>query len=222
VTILVEARHFIRPITRAAFNAYVDFFGNDVIPAMQRNGFDLVGAWQRSGGEMGQDLALYRFDSLADYERAQVSLAADTTLGPIIGRLLESVEMAETTKIGSPLGEAAVQGLERALANPPAASRQYEQVVTKLIFSGQMQGLELLEELAAFAAKQQLGSVVASYQTITGPGPEATQIWLLPETATPLVYTRDDPLARFVEPLRTVAPLEERYWLSPLPYSPLQ
>ena len=28
--------------------------------------------------------------------------------------------------------------------------------------------------------------------------------------------------ARFVEALREVAPREERYWLSPLPYSPLQ
>jgi hypothetical protein len=85
-----------------------------------------------------------------------------------------------------------------------------------------MRALEVLEEMAVFGAEKGLGSVVASYATTTGPGPEATQVWLLPEGATPLVYRRDDPFARFVEALREVAPREERYWLSPLPYSPLQ
>jgi hypothetical protein len=222
VTILVEARHFIRPITAAAFNAYVDFYGSDVIPAMQRNGFELVGAWKRSGGIMGQDVALYRFDSMADYEKANASLGADASLGPVIAKMLESVEMAETTKIGTPLGEAAERGLARALAETPPAPRQYGQAVTKLVFSGQMRALELLEEMAAFGAERRLGSAVASYRTTTGPGPEATQIWLLPDGAAPLAYQREDPFSRFIEPLREVAPEEEVYWLSPLPYSPLQ
>jgi len=222
MVILVEARHIIRPITAAAFNAYVDFYGNDVIPAMQRNGFDLVGAWKRSGGEMGQDVAVYRFASLADYERANASLARDATLGPVIGKMLESVEMAETTKVATPLGEAAERGLEAALADHPVAPRQYAQVVTKLLFSGQMRAFEVLEDMALFGAERGLGSVVASYSTTVGPGPEATQLWLLAEGATPLLYQRDDPFAPFVEALREVAPQEEVYWLSPLPYSPLQ
>ena len=221
MTILVEARHSILPVTSAAFNAYVDFYGNDVVPAMQRNGFELVGAWKRSGGDMGQDVALYRFASMADYERANASLAADTTLAPIIGKLLEHVEMAETTKIGSPLGEAAERGLERALRDRPESPRPYAQVVTQVVFSGQARALEVLEEMALFAAEEDLGAVVASYSTITGPGPEATQIWLLPEGVAPLAYEREDPFASFVEALREVAPREERYWLSPLPYSPL-
>ena len=220
--ILVEARHIIRPITAAAFNAYVDFYGNDVIPAMQRNGFDLVGAWKRSGGEMGQDVAVYRFASLADYERANASLARDATLGPVIGKMLESVEMAETTKVATPLGEAAERGLEAALADHPVTPRQYAQVVTKLLFSGQMRAFEVLEDMALFGAERGLGSVVASYSTTVGPGPEATQLWLLAEGATPLLYQRDDPFAPYVEALREVAPQEEVYWLSPLPYSPLQ
>ena len=222
MTIFVEARHSIRPITSLAFNAYVDFYGNEVIPAMQRNGYDLVGAWKRSGGEMGQDVALYRFASLADYERANAALAEDASLARSIGKMLEEVEMAETTKIGSPLGEAAERGLERALADRPAAPRQYAQVVTKLLYSGQLRAYEVLEEMARFGAEKNLGTVVASYATTTGPGPEATQLWLLPEGATPLVYRREDPFASFVETLREVAPEEERYWLSALPYSPLQ
>ena len=222
MTILVEARHSIRPITSAAFNAYVDFYGNDVIPAMRRHGFEMVGAWKRSGGGMGQDLALYRFASLADYERANASLASDTALAPIIEKLLECVEMAETTKIGAPLGEAAERGLERALRDQPKGPRHYGQVLTKVIFSGQSRALDLLEEIALFGAEKGLGSVVASYSTTIGPGPEATQIWLLPEGASPLTYRRDDPFAVLVDALREVAPEEERYGLSPLPYSPLQ
>ena len=69
---------------------------------------------------MGQDVALYRFASLADYERANAALAEDASLARSIGKMLEEVEMAETTKIGSPLGEAAERGLERALADRPA------------------------------------------------------------------------------------------------------
>ena len=222
MTILVEARHIVRPITAAAFNAYVDFYANDVMPALQRNGFELLGAWKRSGGAMGQDVVLYRFASLADYERAQASLAADGSLGSAIGGLLEQAEMAETTKIGSPLGGAAERGLAAALREAPRHARTYSQVVTKLIFSGQLRALELLEEMAVFAEAKGLGAVVASYSTTTGPGPEATQIWRLAEDADPLGYERDDPFAPLVETLRQVAPEEERYWLSPLPYSPLQ
>lgn len=222
MTILVEARHIIRPITSRAFDAYVEFYGNDALPAMARSGFELVGAWKRSGGAMGQDVTLYRFDSLAHYERAQARLAADSALGGAIGKMLGSVEMAETTKLGSPLGEAAGRGFEHARAVAPPAPRLYRQVVTKLVFSGQARALELLEELAVRAPEKGLGRVVASYQTVTGPGPEATQLWLLPDAAAPLTYTQGDPLASLVEPLREVAPEEEVYWLSPLPYSPLQ
>ena len=36
---------------------------------MERHGFELLGAWQCSGGPLGRDIVLTRFPSIAEYER---------------------------------------------------------------------------------------------------------------------------------------------------------
>ena len=54
---------------------------------MERSGFDILGAWKRSTGPMGEDQLLLRFENLSDYELAGVSLRKDAaflkTISPI-------------------------------------------------------------------------------------------------------------------------------------------
>ena len=67
MTVLIEAVHAVKPLTNTAFDTWVEWYGNDVIPALERNGFDVVGAFKRSTGPMGEDVLLMRFADLGEY-----------------------------------------------------------------------------------------------------------------------------------------------------------
>ncbi len=222
MSVLIEGSHAVRPLTAAAFAEYVDFYGNEIVPAMERHGFELLGAWRSSGGPLGRDVVLTRFPSIAEYERASASLAADPRIGSALGKLMETVQLAETTRLGRPVSYATEQRLERALAARPTRPRQYGQAILDLTLAGRARALELIGQLADHVEREGMLELVTAYDTAIGPRPEVTDIWLLPKGLPPLDYRREDPLARFVEPLREFAPEERYYWLNPLPYSPLQ
>jgi hypothetical protein len=222
MTILIEGSHTVKPLTTAAFNDYVDFYGNEIVPAMERHGFDLLGAWKCSGGPLGRDIVLTRFSSVAEYERASASLAGDPKIGRALETLFKSVQLVETTKLARPLPYATEQRLERALAERPEAPRQYGQAILGLTLDGQARALEVLGEMTDFAEAEGMLQLATAYETLVGPRPQLTDLWILPGGAPLLEFSREDPFARFVEPLRECAPEEEIYWLNPLPYSPLQ
>ena len=55
--VLVQAIHTVRPIGGAIFDRWVDIYGAEVVPAMQRSGWDLLGAWKRSSGTLQPPVA---------------------------------------------------------------------------------------------------------------------------------------------------------------------
>ena len=63
MAVLLEVRHRIKPITNTAFDLFVDFYSDTVVPAMERHGIDLIGGWKVTGGEMGWDLSIHRYES---------------------------------------------------------------------------------------------------------------------------------------------------------------
>ena len=75
--ILVEAIHAVKPLTNTAFDRWVEWYGNDVMPALKRCGYDVLGAFKRSSGPMGEDILLSRFESLDAYSKAGVALRQD-------------------------------------------------------------------------------------------------------------------------------------------------
>ena len=84
MAVFLEVRHRIKPITNTAFDLFVDFYADTVMPAMDRHGIDLFGAWKVTGGEMGWDLSIHRYESMAHAEECLNSLGQDT--GPLVGR----------------------------------------------------------------------------------------------------------------------------------------
>ena len=70
MTVLVEVVHAVKPLTNTVFDKWVDWYGADVMPAMGRSGFDVIGAFKRSTGLMGEDVLLIRFESMTEYEKA--------------------------------------------------------------------------------------------------------------------------------------------------------
>ena len=77
MSVLVEIVHRIEPGTPNRFADYVTRYGECAIPALERCGYDVLGGWKWSTGELFSDLVLARFDSLADYEAARFRAAAE-------------------------------------------------------------------------------------------------------------------------------------------------
>ena len=70
MTVLMHVVHTIRPLLGDIFDKWVDFYTNSSIPATERAGWDVLGAWKLGTGRLHQDLLLVRFESLAQYEQA--------------------------------------------------------------------------------------------------------------------------------------------------------
>jgi len=220
MTVVVEAVHAVKPLTNTVFDRWVEWYGNEMIPAMTRNGFDLLGAFKRSSGPAGEDLLISRFESMTDYERAGASLRKD----PGFLKSLASVgswSVRESSKLAVFVPYATEQRLERALAERPASPRQYMQAVLHLRLGGQPAAYEAIGRLADIVDGSGQGQLVTAYETTVGQRGELTDLWAFPRVPD-LSYRPGDPLAELMVTLREAAPEESMCFLNPLPYSRLQ
>lgn len=222
MTVLVEAVHTVKPLTNTAFDAYVAWYGDAVMPALRRNGFDVLGAWKRWGGPMGQDVLLSRFESVAAYDQASRSLRSDAEFGKAVGSAGRDFQVAETVKMATVVPYATEQRLERALSEKPEAPRQYMQAILNVKMGAQPRAYDAVGKLADMVEGGQHLNLVTAYETSIGMRGELTDIWVLPSGPLPMAYRAGDPLAELMTDLRKAAPEESTYYLNPLPYSPLQ
>jgi len=223
MTVLLQAIHTIRPIGGAIFDRWVDVYGEAVVPAMQRNGFDLLDGWKRSSGTLQQDLLLARFESLADFERASDSLRKDREMGQRIGARLAEMQVGEEITLADTVPYATEQRLERALTEKPATPRHYVQATLRVRLGGQPVAYEAIGQIADRLEQAGVLQLVTAYEARTGVRGTLHDLWLLPRGVGDLSYRRSGGgLGELETKLRAVAPEEEITYLNPLPYSPLQ
>ncbi|HJN91802.1 MAG TPA: NIPSNAP family protein [Dehalococcoidia bacterium] len=223
MTVFVEAMHTIKPLTNTAFDTFVEVYRESVIPAFARHGYDLLGAFKRTGGEMGQDVLLFRFENLAAMEQASASMAKDTAMYQAIAAMMEGgIQISESAKTAYPVPYATEQRLESAPSAKPESPRQYMQAVLQLTLGGQEKAYEVLGKLVDWGSNAGAVELVTAYETALGQRGELTDIWILPHGVPNFDYVAGDPIAEFTGPLREVAPEKSIYYLNPLPYSPLQ
>jgi hypothetical protein len=221
VTVIVEAVHTVRPITNTAFDKWVEWYGNEVIPAMTRSGFDVLGAFKRSSGPMGEDLLVMRFENMTDYERAGVSLRQDAAFLKSL-QAVGAWTVTESAKLAAVVPYATERRLEAALADKPEKPRQYMQAVLQLKMGGQLQAYEAIGKLADMIDASGRMKLVTAYETTVGRRGELTDLWVVEGGVPDLGYRPGDPLAELMAGLREVAPEESMNYLNPLPYSRLQ
>jgi hypothetical protein len=223
MTVILQAIHTIRPIGAAIFERWVDVYGTAVVPALQRSGFDLLGAWKRSTGSLQQDLLLARFDSLAAYEQAGAALRRDKGLSDGLAALLAELQIGEEVTLASTVPYATEQRLERALKEKPERPRQYLQATLHVRLGGQPAAYEAISELAERAEQVGALQLVTAYEASTGVRGTLHDLWVLPQGLRDLSYRASGGVLSDLErKLRAVAPEEELTYLNPLPYSPLQ
>ncbi len=219
--VFMEAVHTVKPLTNRTFTRWVELYGELIVPAFERHGFGLLGAWQRFGGPMGQDVLLFRYDSLTEMEKARASLMRDRVLLERFPKAVQEagIRVEESSKLATPVPYATEQRLRAVLARP-AAPRRYLQAVLQLTLGGQPKAYSLIEQLAA--RMEQAGVQLATaYETDVGTRGQLTDLWALPAFPD-FAYRPGEQNDDLIGALREVAPEESFYLLSPLPYSPMQ
>ena len=222
MVVLVEAVHTVKPLTNTAFASWVEWYGNDVIPAMERSGYDILGAWKRSTGPMGEDQLLLRFETMNDYERAGVSLRQDPAFLKSIASIASRWTVTERAKTATFVPYATEQRLERALAERPGKPRAYMMAVLQMVTGGQPAAYEAIGKLAGMLDESPSMRLVTAYETAIGQRGELTDIWVCNNGVPDFSFTTNDPLGELISGLRKVAPEESINILHPLPYSRLQ
>lgn len=223
MTVLLEVRHRIKPITNTAFDLFVDFYADTVVPAMDRHGIDLIGGWKMTGGEMGWDVSIQRYESMAHAEECLASLGQDTTLWSAVEKLRGEIEIEEVTKFAHRVSYGTEERLQAALDAKPDQPRQYMLAVLQTAGGGLLPAIEqiggLVDTMDSVGALQ----LVTAYASRIGRSGELTDLWIMPAGASGMMqYQAGDPLKDVIGPLRENAPEESIYFLNPLPYSKLQ
>ncbi len=223
MSVFLEVRHRIKPITNTAFDLFVDFYADTVVPAMERHGIDLIGGWKVTGGEMGWDLSIHRYESMAHAEECLASLGQDTALWSAVDKLRGQLEIEEITKFTNSVSYGTEARLEAALNAEPDSPRQYMLAVLQTSTGGLLPAIDTIGTLVDTlegAGAMQLATAYASRIGRTG---ELTDLWIMPNGPDFMMqYQPGDALADVIGPLREHAPEEEIYFLNPLPYSKMQ
>lgn len=222
MTVFLEVRHRIKPLTNTAFDRFVDFYGETVMPATERHGIDLIGGWKVNGGEMGWDLSLQRYESMADAEKAFASLAKDSTIWSAVERLRGEMQVEEVTKFAQRAPYGTEARLEAALSAKPEKPRQYMLAVLETVGGGVPAAIEQITKLADAAESAGALQLVTAYASSIGRSGELTDLWIMPNGLGGFDYRAGDPLHDILGPLRDHAPEESLFYLNPLPYSKLQ
>ncbi|MCY3570340.1 MAG: NIPSNAP family protein [Chloroflexi bacterium] len=223
MAVFLEVRHRIKPITNTAFDLFVDFYSDTVVPAMDRHGIDLIGGWKVTGGEMGWDLSIHRYESMAHAEECLNSLGQDKALWSAVDKLRGEIEIEEITKFANTVSYGTEERLQAALDANPDQPRQYMLAVLQTATGGLLPAIKTIGSLVDTlegAGAMQLATAYASRVGRTG---ELTDLWIMPHGPSGMMeYRPGDALKDIVGPLREHAPDEDIYFLNPLPYSKLQ
>ncbi|MDE2966428.1 MAG: NIPSNAP family protein [Chloroflexota bacterium] len=223
MAVFLEVRHRIKPITNTAFDLFVDFYADTVAPAMERHGIDLLGAWKVTGGEMGWDLSIHRYESMAHAEECLASLGQDTALWSAVEKLRGEVEIEEITKFANTVSYGTEERLQAALDADPDQPRQYMLAVLQTAGGGLLPAIKTIGGLVDTMDSAGALQLVTAYASRIGRTGELTDLWIMPGGPSGMMeYRAGDPLKEIIGPLREHAPEEELYFLNPLPYSKLQ
>ncbi len=223
MAVFLEVRHRIKPITNTAFDLFVDFYADTVVPAMERHGIDLIGAWKMTGGEMGWDLSIHRYESMAHAEECLASLGQDRALWSAVEKLRGEMEIEEVTKFANRVSYGTEERLQAALDANPEQPRQYMLAVLQTVTGGLVPAIDAIGGLVDTMDSAGALQLVTAYASRIGRTGELTDLWIMPGGAQGMMeYRAGDPLKDIIGPLREHAPEEEIYFLNPLPYSKLQ
>ena len=199
MSVILEVRHRIKPLTNTAFDLFVDFYANTVMPATERHGIDLIGAWKITGGEMGWDMSIHRYESMAHAEECLNSLGQDRELWSAVDKLRSDIEIEEVTKFANTVSYATDERLEAALNGDPDNPRQYMLAVLQTVTGGLLPAIEGVGDLLDAIEPSGAMQIATAYASRIGRTGELTDLWVMPGGAGGMIdYRAGDPLKEVI------------------------
>jgi hypothetical protein len=211
VTVYLEATITVHPLGPKSLAAFVETYASQRHVHLARHGFDLVGAWQQTGGATNTVVQLYAFESLAAFEHARDAAQRDAAFAGAVGRVLQEIRVRETVSMGSALK------LPDGTPSPPAGV--FARHIVRLEFASRPAGVEAIVAAARAGPRHGL-SLRHAYETDVGRRGSFTLIW---GVSAPVEHTfayGAPGIGAAAGSLSELAVEEELYLLHPLPYSP--
>jgi len=200
------------PETRDEFIAFAEA---DLVPACERFGARLAGAWFGNGEWYGQVTQVLEFESLTAFESFRAASRSDTRWREC-ERRIERFAPERSAQLLEPLGPISPQALrDAARASREVPFESYSLAVLE-VAPGKMDDF-----MATLEAVKGMFPILASWRAVAGNPNEVLDLWkgtLGQEAYRPA----DERSKAFFRPLREMAPRERLVNLYPLPYSPLR
>jgi len=225
MTVFMEARVNVRPLTNATMDRFVDHYSDVEHPILERNGYDLVGAWKATGGPLGQVIHLYRFDTISALDLSRTSLLGDPDLLTIYQSamsVLDGAAMREFVRIGGAAALGLEGRLDELLGETQGGPRQFVAATSRIVFGRQAEAYDLVAQIVKEHEAIGAFKFVTGYDTIFGERGEWTAIGIFPNGVPPMAFTSGVPDPEHRRRLREIMPEESMMLLNAMPYSPLQ
>lgn len=222
MSLIMEVIHTVRPATPANFEKYVVRYGETAVPLMERCGFDLLGGFKWSTGEVGRDLLLVRFDSLSHYETATTQLMQALSDPEAIKGLMElDLDIEEFVRLGDTLPYATPERLQALLDSGPDTPRQYILARLKAPLGALANAVGAVAKLVDRVDGHGM-QLVTAYSARSGARGEFTDLWALPGGVGDLSFRTGAPALPDLDEARTFIETEAIDYINPLPYSRLR
>lgn len=205
----------LEPASPASVDGLCALAREELIPAAERLGARLVGAFTCDADWFAQAQHLWEFDDLSGYEAFRAKAATDEQWQRCIA-MLEDLAPQQHSQLLEPLGPITDETLHKAIA----ASE------TKPVEIYSMATLEVLPRAMPEFTKLLAGGVgampiIASWRPVVGNRLQVMDLWSMALGRDPYQPARDE-MRSFFNMLREVAPTERLVNWAALPHSPLR
>jgi len=213
--IYVKQSYNLEPAAPSTRDRVVDVVDKYVLPANERHGARLVGAWFAHEEWFSQVIHLTEFDDLAAWQAYRESASTDGDANEGVAQMT-NLAPEQRVELLEPFGPVAPERLQQAIA---ASAEKPVGTYTFAILDVTPSKIDPFHAmLSAFATNF---PIIAALRDVSGNPYRVTDLWAS-DAAGASYSPNNDQQEAFFGPLRQVAPREKCMRLHALPYSPLR
>ena len=203
------------PASPETRDEFIAFAASDLLPAYDRLGARLVGAWFAHSEWYGQVTQVLEFESLRAFEASRTAARADSEWQEC-ERRIERFAPERSAALLEPLGQIPTSALDEAIQASREKPLEYYSLAVLEVAPGKMPDF-----VATLEAVKAMFPIVASWRAVAGNPNEVLDLWKGALGREPYAAA-DERSKAFFRPLREMAPRERLVNLASLPYSPLR
>ena len=213
--IYVKHSYNLEPAAPSTRDRVVDVVNKYVLPANERHGARLVGAFYAHEEWFNQVIHLTEFEDLATYQAYREASSSDGDANEGAAQMT-NLAPEQRVELLEPFGPVAPERLHEAITR---SAEKKVGTYSLAILDVTPSKIEPFHAMLSAGAKNL--PIVAALRDVTGNPYRVSDLWAA-DAAGASYEPNNDQLEAFFGPLRQVAPRERVMRLHPMPYSPLQ